>query len=87
MKRAQKWGARARSVSALNYNSGRQTHDVIDQDGFMIQHDGTLTDLFYRLGVRHSVTVETNARAPLPKVMNIYWVWVKGAIDLARKSL
>jgi len=84
MKAAEKVGKRARSVAAMNYEDGRKVKYRINKDGFIFLHDGTFTDMFYRLGVQHPITVETNTRASLSKVSRINEIWIKSLIDLIK---
>jgi predicted deacylase len=55
----------------------------IDQYGFAITHDGTLTDLCYHQGVPNVVCLETGIDAPYDKVAEITSIWACGLIDLA----
>lgn len=54
-----------------------------DSNGFIIRHDGSLPDLFYRLGAPFCVTTETTGATPLAKAMLINKIWIFGIIDLA----
>jgi len=53
-----------------------------DKNGFVIRHDGTMSDLFYRLGTPFNVTIETMGSTPLKGVMAVNNIWIKGLIDL-----
>ncbi|MEK7084281.1 MAG: succinylglutamate desuccinylase/aspartoacylase family protein [Patescibacteria group bacterium] len=56
---------------------------VTDDLGFIIRHDCTLPDLFWRLGTKHCITVETTAVTP-PEISDaVNMVWIRGLIDLA----
>ncbi len=54
-----------------------------DDDGFLVRHDGSLTDLMHRLGVPFSVAVETTGATPLDVACEVNRAWLEGAIDLA----
>jgi len=82
MKETEKYGRVARRIKSRNLHKIGDVMDSIDKDGFLIQHDGTLTDMFYRLGTPFSVTIETNNRAPLSRVKQINLLWIKRMIDL-----
>lgn len=53
-----------------------------DENGFIIRHDGTLQDLFARLGAKHSITAETTGTTPMDKAIQVNLVWIFGLIDL-----
>ncbi|HRY36497.1 MAG TPA: succinylglutamate desuccinylase/aspartoacylase family protein [Candidatus Magasanikbacteria bacterium] len=53
-----------------------------DKNGFIVRHDGTLPDLFYRFGVPYSVTIETMGSTSLQEAMKVNMIWIKGLIDL-----
>jgi predicted deacylase len=53
-----------------------------DENGFIVRHDGSLTDLFHRLGAKYSVTVETTGVTPIKKACRVNLVWIFGLIDL-----
>lgn len=58
---------------------------VSDEHGFIRRHDGTVTDLFHRLGVPYSVAVETTGDTELGAAMDVDLIWVKGILRLAGK--
>jgi len=55
-----------------------------DRKGFVVINDGTLGDLFFRLGARYSLTPEIVGALPLDKAIRAMLIWIKGIIDLAR---
>jgi len=57
-----------------------------DGHGFVKRHDGSLQDLFHRLGVPYTVTVETTGNVPLEKSVAVNLAWVRGIIDLAARA-
>lgn len=59
---------------------------VTDDLGFIEQHDCSLTDLFFHLGARHSITVETIAVTPLEVCDRVNMIWIRGLIDLIEKE-
>lgn len=56
---------------------------VSDADGFVLRHDGSLTDLLHRLGARYSVAVETTGATPLEVACRVNRVWLEGLVELA----
>lgn len=56
-----------------------------DYNGFIVRNDGTLADLFYRLGVEYSVVVETTGSTPLNKACRVNMIWIKGLVDLIKE--
>lgn len=78
--------ARCRNVKLLMVNEkGIEFNDTIDSEGFIMTHDGTVTDMFYRLGSSFSVVSETNVRMPLRKVSAINKIWAEDLINLISK--
>jgi len=53
-----------------------------DENGLIVRHDGSLTDLFYRLGAKYSVTVETIGVTPIKKACKVNLIWIFGILDL-----
>lgn len=53
-----------------------------DERGFIERHDGTLSDLLYRLGVRHSIAAETTGATPMDAAVGVNLAWIEGLIDL-----
>ena len=60
-------------------------HPRSDDDGLIQRHDGSLTDLFYRLGARASVAVETTGATPLDVACAVNMVWIRGILELAAR--
>lgn len=78
--------ARCRNVKPLMVNEkGIEFNDTVDSEGFIMTHDGTVTDMFYRLGSSFSVVSETNVRTPLRKVSAINKIWAEDLINLISK--
>ncbi len=82
MRRLDKFAGRARDVTALNFEGHRKVRYMIDKNGFIFLHDGTLTDMFYRLGVPFVAAVETNQRLPFAQVVKINRLWAEALLDL-----
>ncbi len=76
----------ARNVPAMNFENGRKVHYRIDNDGFIFLHDGTLTDMFYRLGSKFVVCAETNTTLPVKQVCQINLIWIKELIKLITRK-
>ena len=59
---------------------------VSDKQGFIVRHDGSLSDYMFRLGVKYCVTTETFSATPLDVACKVNLIWIKGIIDLAAKD-
>lgn len=66
-------------------SAGEDSSMKSDENGFIVRHDGSLTDLFYRLGAKYSVTVETTGATPIKKAYRVNLIWIFGIIDLITK--
>lgn len=67
--------------------SGQGEQDMpTDSSGFIVRHDGSLPDLFFRLGTKYCVTVETMGSTPMDKAIEVNLIWIFGMIDLAAKK-
>ena len=53
-----------------------------DENGFIIRHDGTFSDFFYRRGAKYSVTTETSGAMLIETACLVNWSWIRGIIDL-----
>lgn len=54
-----------------------------DHEGFVVCHDGSITDYYHREGVPYEAAIETTTETP-PEVANeINMIWIRGFIDLA----
>ncbi len=87
--------ARGKRIGAgyRGWVNGRPTRDAPDQalssddGGFIIRHDGTWTDLLFRIGESqkrriHSVAVETTGATPLYIACQVNLIWIYGIMDL-----
>ncbi len=54
-----------------------------DGEGFVICHDGSITDKLHRDGVRHVAAIETTTDTPGAVSDEINLIWIRGFIDLA----
>jgi Succinylglutamate desuccinylase / Aspartoacylase family len=54
-----------------------------DREGFIVAHDGSITDKFHRDGVPYTAAIETTTETPGPIADAINLIWTKGFIDLA----
>jgi len=57
-----------------------------DEEGFIICHDGSVTDRFHRAGVPYTAAIETTTETPWPVADEINLIWIRGFIDLAAAS-
>ena len=57
-------------------------HTVTNDHGFIVRHDGSITDLMWRLGVPYTVAVETTGQTPLPLAKKINRLWIKWLVLL-----
>jgi hypothetical protein len=71
-------------VVASGYRSGRGI--TSDARGFIVRHDGSLTDLFWRLGTRHCICVETTGATPLDLSKKVNLTWIFGIADILKKE-
>ena len=54
-----------------------------DEEGFIVAHDGSITDRCHRAGVAYTAAIETTTETPAPLADQINLIWIKGFIDLA----
>jgi hypothetical protein len=53
-----------------------------DEEGLIVCHDGSITDLFHREGVRYTAAIETTTETPRALADEINLIWIRGFIDL-----
>lgn len=53
-----------------------------NKNGFINRHDGSITDLFYRMGIKCSIAIETTGATPLNKAMLVNLTWIIEIINL-----
>ncbi len=75
-----------KNIETATTEGDRKVSYRIDDDGFIFLHDGSITDMFYRLGSEFAVCAETNTDLPLDKVCEVNLTWIKGMIDLIAKK-
>ncbi len=87
--RHRRFGAGYRGLRA----DGQPTRDApeqalsSDENGFICRHDGTWTDLLFRIGESqgrriHCVTPETTGATPLAVACQVNLIWIYGLMDL-----
>jgi hypothetical protein len=54
-----------------------------DGEGFIVSHDGSITDKFQRDGVPYTAAIETTTETPGPIADEINLIWIRGFVDLA----
>ncbi len=57
-----------------------------DPEGFIICHDGSITDRFHRAGVPYTAAIETTTETPADLADQINLIWIRGFIDLAAST-
>ncbi|TSC83992.1 MAG: hypothetical protein G01um101413_795 [Parcubacteria group bacterium Gr01-1014_13] len=85
MKKLAKIAPVSKNIQAENIEGKRKVHYQIDKDGFIFLRDGSITDMFHRLGSEFAVCAETNTDLPLKKVCQINLIWIKELINLISK--
>jgi hypothetical protein len=53
-----------------------------DDEGFIVCHDGSITDLYHRAGVPFTAAIETTTETPHALSDQINLIWIRGFIDL-----
>lgn len=72
-------GRHAEVARSVTVDEGIRT----DADGLIVFHDGSVTDYFWRRGVKWAAALETTTRTPMPSCHAINLGWVLGFIELA----
>jgi hypothetical protein len=57
-----------------------------DDEGFIVCHDGSITDHYHRAGVRYTAAIETTTETPHAQADEINLIWIRGFIDLVAES-
>lgn len=73
-----------RTVVLSGYANGKGVKS--DANGFIVRHDGSLTDLLWRIGVRHCITVETTGATSLDRACAVNLAWIFGISDIVKKE-
>jgi len=68
-------------ASGRTIDAGQASPMQTDEQGFIVRHDGTVTDLLHRLGAGHAVTVETTGNTPLELALRVNQVWIEGLLE------
>ncbi len=63
-------------------DSGESSPAVSDGNGCVERHDGSISDYLHRLGVPHTVVVETTCDTPIEKAVEANMIWIRGIIEL-----
>ena len=53
-----------------------------NKNGFINRHDGSITDLLYRMGINNSIAIETTGATPMNKAMLVNLNWIMEIINL-----
>ena len=69
------------SLVDSGHEPGTDVH--ADEEGFIVCHDGSVTDRFHRAGVPYTAAIETTTETPWPLADEINLIWIRGFIDLA----
>lgn len=56
-----------------------------DKYGFISRHDGSITDLFFRLGTPHQIAIETTSITPMKTAMKVNYIWMTEIIQKLSK--
>jgi predicted deacylase len=72
------------SIVDSGHEPGTDVH--ADEEGFIVCHDGSVTDRFHRAGVPYTAAIETTTETPFPLADEINLIWIRGFIDLAAAS-
>lgn len=57
-----------------------------DEDGFIVHHDGSVTDWYMRQGVPYTAALETTTRTPMRTSHAVNLLWIHGFIELAARG-
>jgi succinylglutamate desuccinylase/aspartoacylase family protein len=71
----------AGSVVDSGYAPGTEIRS--DAEGFIVCHDGSITDKFHRAGARLTAAIETTTQTPWALADEVNLIWIRGFIDLA----
>lgn len=69
---------------AKGYKADERHHT--DELGLVRHHDGSVTDYFFRRGVKHTACLETTTETPLDACHRVNLAWIKGFIDLVAEG-
>jgi hypothetical protein len=57
-----------------------------DDQGFVYRHDGSITDLMFRLNVPYVAAIETSGKTPIDEAVKVNMIWIEGMMELIRKK-
>ena len=72
---------RGADVVPIGANVVVHDHRTSDADGLLLHHDGSITDYFYRKGVRWTAVLETSTATPIERSSAINLLWMKAFVD------
>ncbi len=58
-----------------------------DPEGFIICHDGSITDRCHRAGVPYTAAIETTTETPAALADEINLIWIRGFIDIVAQTV
>jgi predicted deacylase len=61
-------------------------HHRTDDDGLIVSHDGSVTDYFWRRGVRFTAALETTTHSPMESCQAVDLIWIEGFFELAASA-
>jgi predicted deacylase len=79
-----KAGAKVAILHSCVVDSGWEPGSDVraDPEGFIICHDGSITDKYGRAGVPYTAAIETTTQTPAPLADEVNLIWIYGFIDL-----
>lgn len=63
-------------------DSGESSPAMSDELGCVERHDGSISDYLHRLGVQHTVVVETTGDTPTFTAFDANMIWIRGILGL-----
>ena len=66
----------------LAYVPDKKLKVYSDENGFISLHDGSISDLMFRLDTPYVAAVETTIKTPIEQSMQVYMTWIKGFMEL-----
>ncbi len=86
MKKISRIAKIAKNDPTFTWEGRRKVYYRIDENGFIFLHDGSITDMFYRLGSKFVVTSETKTTMSLADVCAVNLIWIEELIKLIVKK-
>jgi hypothetical protein len=83
-----------KKITRLDENGTKKVETVVnekdkvysDSHGFVYRHDGSITDLMYRLKVPYVVALETSGKTPIEEADKVNMIWIEGMMDLMQQN-